>query len=93
MTATPVRSTSSQPAPSVIFSSLPTMMISAMPSSTIFAAAIRVLLSLDSGSTIVFLSIFALSLILSIYDISLLLSSAFSAIPISILPYRPSASR
>ena len=49
-----------------IFSSLPIIIISAIPSSIIFAAAISVLLSLDSGSTIVFLSILALSLIVSI---------------------------
>ena len=47
----------------------PIMMMSAIFSSNILAAAIRVLLSLDSGRTMVFLSTFALSLMRSMYDI------------------------
>ena len=66
ITRTPVRSTSSHPAPSMIFSSLPTIIMLAIPSSIIWDAAISVLLSFVSGSTIVFLSDLAFSLMMSI---------------------------
>ena len=69
-TLTPSKSTSSHPAPSIIFSSLPTIIILAIPSLIIFDAAINVRLSFVSGKTIVFLSIRAFSLIRSIYAIS-----------------------
>ena len=66
MILTPSSSISSHVAPSMIFSSLPIMIILAIPSLRICAAAINVRLSVVSGKTMVFLSILALSLIISI---------------------------